>query len=524
MKITKLLGLASALSLTAMPVLAQDANPQIKQLQEQLRQMQEQHQRQMETLQKQIEALQRQHSEVAAEQQKLKAAVPETAAANPVEDAPWRPTDPIRIRRGQAYLDIGLVGTMTAGASTARDIDRLQTGGHDPNQRGFTLQGVEATFSGAVDPYFRGLGTLGLSLDPDGDTRVELEEGWLESTSLPGNLQLRAGQMYSEFGRHNPLHLHAWSFVDSPIINARLLGPDGLRNPGARLSWLMPTPFYSELFLGVQNSGGGTAASFRSEGHAHGGDEEEGIPFAFRHGDNDRGLNKWSDLLFTPRYAVSFNLTDSQTLLLGTSAALGPNSRGGAGSGELDTRIYGTDVTWKWKSRKHEGGFPFVLVQAEGMLRKHDVGAFDWDEDGNGGDGDGDGFVDQGLLVDPGTGLPAILGNERLTDYGLYAQMLYGFRKGWVAGVRYDYAAGTRGAYENAGLIVADGAGAGDPAGLDLFRSQRHRFSPNLTWYPTEFSKIRLQYNYDHREALENAHSVWMQFEFALGAHAAHKF
>ena len=58
----------------------------------------------------------------------------------------------------------------------------------------------------------------------------------------------------------------------------------------------------------------------------------------------------------------------------------------------------------------------------------------------------------------------------------------------------------------------------------DQLRRERWRLSPNLTWYPSEFSKIRLQYNYDNRADLGVDHSVWLQFEFLLGAHAAHKF
>ncbi|MCL4177448.1 MAG: hypothetical protein KJ072_06845, partial [Verrucomicrobia bacterium] len=69
----------------------------------------------------------------------------------------WQPSDPIRLGRGNAYLDLGLVGTVAAGGSTASDIEGgTQLGGHDPNQRGFTLQGIELNLSGAVDPYFRG--------------------------------------------------------------------------------------------------------------------------------------------------------------------------------------------------------------------------------------------------------------------------------------------------------------------------------------------------------------------------------
>ena len=66
------------------------------------------------------------------------------------------------------------------------------------------------------------------------------------------------------------------------------------------------------------------------------------------------------------------------------------------------------------------------------------------------------------------------------------------------------------------------GADAHD--GADVSRAMRWRISPNLTWYPSEFSKIRLQYNYDDRDLVGVDHSVWLQFEFLLGAHAAHKF
>ena len=58
----------------------------------------------------------------------------------------------------------------------------------------------------------------------------------------------------------------------------------------------------------------------------------------------------------------------------------------------------------------------------------------------------------------------------------------------------------------------------------DPNRSDRFRTSPDLTFYPTEFSKLRLQYNYDHGQLLGDDSSVWVQVEFLLGDHAAHKF
>ncbi len=534
MKFSKLVGLSSALALSAMSLVAQEANPAAlsKQLEELLR-VQKQQSEQIEVLKKQIEGLKGQPPIPGAKVptpdlkiQELERRVSELTDARVTK--PWRLGDPIGlVRAGQSYLNMSIDGLFTVGGSTAKDLGKLQPGGHDPNQRGFSVQNIETVFEGMVDPYFRGQANLIYGLSATGESTFELEEAYLESLSLPGNLQLKAGQFFTEFGRHNPVHPHAWAFVDQPLINNRLFGADGMRNPGARLSWLLPTPFYSELSFTMQNSHGPNAASFRGAAHAHGG-EEEGIPATFRHADNDRGVLGLPDMLFTPRLATSFELTDTQTVLLGLSAAFGPNNSGAADTGSTtDTQIFGADLTWKWKPANHTKGFPFVAWQTEVMLRKYQAGSFNWDEDANGGDGDGNNKVDANILVDPVTNLPAVMARETLTDYGFYTQFTYGFRPGWVAGLRYDYVVGTRGAYEQRGLLIADNETASNAltdVARDDSRGNRWRLSPNLTWYPSEFSKIRLQYNHDQRRNIGADHSIWLQFEFLIGSHGAHKF
>ena len=510
-----LCGLSSALCLTLSAIQAQETND-VEALRQQLIETQKKFNRDL-----------REHQQTIDELNQRLNALPQAGTNRPPPSAvdhsepnsdgvsakAWNPADPIRLGKGNAYMDIGMVATFAAGGSTARDIEaELELGGHDPNQRGFTVQGVEATFSGAVDPYFRGFSTINFQIDAEGESALELEEAYLESLSLPANLQLRAGEYFTEFGRHNPTHVHAWGFVDTPLVNGRLLGPDGLHNPGARLAWLAPTPFYSELTLGVQNSQGETATSFRSDGgHHHGGEDHNDVPFAFRESENDRGVSAFDDLLIAPRYAISFDLTDEQTVLAGASAAFGPNSSG-KNAGDTRTQIYGLDFLWKWKPVRSQGGFPFVSWQTEGMWRRYDAGRFDWDLNG-------DGLIDDGEIADPNTGAPALLAGERLDDYGLYSQVLYGFRKGWVAGFRVDHVASREGDYEKRGLMLN-----GEALGRDESRAARWRLSPNLTWYPTEFSKFRLQYNYDDRRGVGEDHSVWLQFEFILGAHAAHTF
>jgi len=373
------------------------------------------------------------------------------------------------VRSGSGYMNIGFVTLADAGWSSEPDVGSLQVGDHDPAVRGFTLPNAEVTLDGAVDPYFRGFSNIVLKLDSNGETGIELEEAYLLTTSLPWNLQIKAGQFFAEFGRQNPQHPHSWAFVDQPLALNRMFGPDGLRSQGARISWLLPTNWYAEAMLGVFNSAGGTTFSFRSDesSEIHGGVSEE------------RGVKSGGDLLLVPRIATSVDLTATQVLLLGASAAFGPNNSGP----NAKTQVYGADAYWKWKSATAHQGFPFVSSASEVLFRRYDA-------------------AERQSAENPGITLPS----ERLRDSGAYSELLWGIKPRWVAGFRGDYA-------------------AGDDASFDaVLRADRYRMSPNLTWYPTEFSKLRLQYNYDHRSGIGRDHSLWFQFEFLLGAHAAHKF
>lgn len=378
---------------------------------------------------------------------------------------------------GPAYLNLSFDALFAAGGSTRKEVQELQLGGHDPNQRGFTVQNLELTLDGAVDPYLRGQANLVFQIDAEGESFVEVEEAYLVTQSLPANLQLKAGQFLTEFGRLNPTHPHTWGFADLSLVNGRLLGGDGLRGPGVQLSWLLPLPFYSELFLAVQNSQGETAFSFRNS--------NEGEPL-FGRVPADDGVRGLEDLLYTTRGVASFDLTDQQTLMVGASGAIGPNATGS----DSFTRIAGVDLYWKWTSPHGSRGYPFVSLQAEGMYRSFEAGAFEGSEPD----------ADASEALPP---LPA----ETLEDWGYYAQLLWGFTPGWVAGLRGERVDGARAAF--------------DP---DPLRAARTRISPNLTWHPTHFSKLRLQYNFDEDARDRIDHSVWLQWEFLLGAHPAHTF
>src|SRR6266700_2411492 len=326
MKLEKVFGLSSVLCLSAMPLAAQDTN-QVEQLKKQLQQLKENYEKSQQQQRDEIDALKKQID--ALGQSHISAPV--------VESKGWSPSQPITVGRGgSAYMNVSFDALMDVGGSTARDPSaQLQLGDHDPIQRGFSLRNAEIALDGAVDPYFKGFANIVLKLEKNQDTTIELEEAYLQSTSLPANLQLKGGQFFANFGRQNPQHPHQWAFVDQPLILTRAFGPDGLRNLGAQGSWLLPTSFYSEFSLGVLNGEGETAFNFRNpDGFATNG--IHGRPPV------ERALRGPGDLLFVPRLAASVDVTDNQTILAGASAALGPNDSGATER----TQIYGLDLYW----------------------------------------------------------------------------------------------------------------------------------------------------------------------------------
>src|SRR5215475_6372443 len=381
-------------------------------------------------------------------------------------------TQPITIGGGRNYMNISFDGLFALAYSSARDLDHIEVGDHDPQQRGFNARNIELAFDGAVDPYFEGFANIVFKLDNDNEASVEVEEAFMQTTSLPFNLQLKGGQFFAAFGRLNPMHPHVWEFVDAPLVNGLFLGPDGLRGVGAQGSWTLPLPWYSQLIFASQNGRGSTGFSFRNPG-------ENGM--FFDRITTDREARGLQDFVWIPRFENSFNLSDTQTVLAGVSGAFGSNETGA----NSRTQIYGADLLYKWKSSHAEGSFPFVKWQTEFMYRRFQAGH-----------GADDSF-------------PVA---ETFHDWGMYSQVLWGFKKGWVAGIRGDYVHMQNSEFSD-----------------DLDRQSRWRLSANLTWYPTEFSKIRLQYNQDFLEenfflSAREVESVFLQWEFILGAHGAHKF
>ena len=81
----------------------------------------------------------------------------------------------------------------------------------------FEMHESEASFQAVVDPYARA--DFFISFGEEG---VNLEEGFVTLTSLPGGLLTKVGKMRSAFGKVNSLHNHVLPWADWPLVTTIL--------------------------------------------------------------------------------------------------------------------------------------------------------------------------------------------------------------------------------------------------------------------------------------------------------------
>ncbi len=185
-------------------------------------------------------------------------------------------------------------------------------------------------------------------------------------------------------------------------------------------------------------------------------------------GANDLGFRDPRDLLYVVALKQFWPLGSDVSLGWGLSWALGPN---GTGLGNR-TDIYGTDLFIKIRPLR-AGRYFELRWQTEALLRYRQV---------------------------PGT---------LNRDWGGYTYVVVRFAKRWEAGARYERVSG----------IEGDDL---DPEWTSL----RQRISPQLTFYPSHFSRVRLQLDVDNPSYHEQAwqYGGMLAFEFNVGAHGAHEF
>jgi hypothetical protein len=172
-------------------------------------------------------------------------------------------------------------------------------------------QEFELDLQSALDPFSR----MRLTLALDGD-ELEVEEGWVRYSALPGGLDLLAGRFRQRFGALNRQHLHALPQSGYPLPIELYLGEEGLAQTGVSLSWLVPRPWSDAAEVTLEVTDG--------DGEAFAGED-------------------FQQLALLGHVKSYWDLSPAAWFEVGLSGAAG---EGPAGD---ERRIWGTDLTWHWQ-------------------------------------------------------------------------------------------------------------------------------------------------------------------------------
>jgi len=268
MKLKTILGLSSALCLCVTIAQAQETNEsasaslqrdEVGQLKQQLRQMQESFEKTQNEQRRQIEALTTKLDELTKQQQATAASAPPAAVTtNQLKELSDKVEQVVEAQKKTLMSEfnpsIGLVGETIFGYRS-RGSD--QTGSDRPGGFDVFQRSLELNVAASVDPFAKGYAVINASADAaTGEANMGVEEAALQTTSLPGNLELKAGRFFGEFGRLAYIHDHELPFVNRPLVLDQYIGGES-RSDGLQVNWLVPTEHYISLTAGLGDSFGG---------------------------------------------------------------------------------------------------------------------------------------------------------------------------------------------------------------------------------------------------------------------------
>ncbi len=354
---------------------------------------------------------------------------------------------------------IGIVGETIFGY---RSKGPLQTGSGRPGGFDVFQRSVELNVAAAVDPFAKAYAVINGSADPvTGELTLGVEEAALQTTSLPWNLEVKAGRFFGEFGRLGYIHDHELPFVNRPLTLAQYIGGES-RTDGLQLNWLLPVDHYVSLTAGL--------------GTQFGGDNPPNNPGEFRNGS---GLNYWS------RLSTYFNLTPEISLEPGISGLWNPKTDaqwadpGGANPQfptaagntftERERRLYGVDLVLSYKPLRNNQ-FESVTWGTEVLYsdNRYDV-----------------------------TNAPS---SQSVGSVGLYSYLTYKFDRQWSTGFMFER--------------VENQVNKQDVT---------YAYSPNITWALSHWNQLRLQYTHTDHNATSGMpadNAVYLQWAWIIGAHS----
>jgi hypothetical protein len=348
-------------------------------------------------------------------------------------------------------------------------------GATSPGERGFSLGESELFITANVDHLF--MGAINLAVTDGG---VSAEEAYFQTLGLGHGFVLKGGRFFSGIGYQNSIHAHAWDFVDSSLVQRAFLG-DNYGDDGLQLTWVAPVPLLVELGASV-GRGRGLVGTFDAGELAANDRNKNGVgsSSAFLHVGDDVGVSNsyraGISYLQTATGTNAFPLADFDT----TTGVTNTFTNG-------QVKLYGADFVWKWAPNGNYQYQNFKFVAEWFQIHR-----------------DGD------LTFD--TAGAAITAPFNQHQSGWYMQGAYQFHPYWRVGLRYDQL--QKGSFD----------GGVNSANITPADYTPQRYSAMVDWNPSEFTRIRLQYNDDKSQQNLNDHQIFLQYIYSLGTHGAHKF
>jgi len=331
----------------------------------------------------------------------------------------------------------------------------------------FSFREAEVGFQAPIDPFARADAFITIG---EGES-ADVEEAYATFLTLPFNIQARAGKFRLAFGKNNTLHRHALPQTDRPFAEVVNFGDEGFSGTGVELSYLVPNPWDQYVLL--------TGEVVNSLQEAQGG--SQGVPL-----DQPQPARALRDFAYLGHAQTFYDLNSDNNIELGASALINLPKSG------TQTKIYGVDLTYRWRPLRQAGYHQF-LWRTEGYFTDEQVR--------DGGSSGSAAFQPASFsLMDAAA--PTSGDNNYNTD-GFYTYGEYRLGQRWWIGTRADW--------------------------TEVPAQRRQTWwgvYPYFTFAPTEFGYFRVGYQYAIQDELQNKESnrVWLQYDFSIGPHAAHPF
>lgn len=199
----------------------------------------------------------------------------------------------------------------------------------------FSLREVELDFRADIDPFSKGVVIGTWEDEGNGETEVDIEEGYLTLDTLPFGIKAKAGRFRPEFGKMNLLHTHDLPQATRPLPILNFLGEEGWSEEGISLSRFIPNPLTKEpLHFTFQLLNGENEKSFAGK-------------------DSD-------DLAYLARLKYFQDIGENQSFEIGFSNVFGLADE----KGDEQSILSGMDFLYKWRPLRR-GEYKSLVFQAE---------------------------------------------------------------------------------------------------------------------------------------------------------------